>query len=71
VDALTADVLSECHRLGLSEPKVETSNVRGQDGVGLTGDVKLIFEQSLAGPLLLGRTRYLGGGLFQPVEGDR
>jgi CRISPR-associated protein Csb2 len=69
MDALTTDVLSECRRLGLSKPKVETSNIRGQDGVGLTGDVKLFFEQSVAGPLLLGRTRYLGGGLFQPVEG--
>jgi len=30
--------------------------------------VTLLFAQRVAGPLLLGRTRYLGGGLFRPVE---
>jgi CRISPR-associated protein Csb2 len=67
-EALAADVVAECRRLGLPEPRVESSNVRGAPGIGLTGNVRLFFERRIAGPLLLGRTRYLGGGLFRPVE---
>lgn len=67
-DALAADVLAECRRVGLPVPRVESNNVRGVAGLGLTGNVTLLFKQSVAGPLLLGRTRYLGGGLFRPVE---
>ncbi|GDY13101.1 hypothetical protein LBMAG53_19790 [Planctomycetota bacterium] len=64
-EALAADVRAECRRLGLPEPSVESSNIRGVPGIGLVGDVTLCFERSVAGPLLLGRTRYFGGGLFQ------
>jgi CRISPR-associated protein Csb2 len=67
-EALAADVVAESRRLGLPEPKVDSSNVRGAPGIGLTGNVTLLFERRVAGPLLLGRTRYLGGGLFRPVE---
>ncbi|MGE3965947.1 MAG: type I-U CRISPR-associated protein Csb2 [Planctomycetota bacterium] len=67
-EALAADVVAECRRLGLPEPRVESSNLRGAPGIGLTGNVRLYFERRIAGPLLLGRTRYLGGGLFRPVE---
>jgi CRISPR-associated protein Csb2 len=67
-EALAADVLAECRRLGLPKPRVETFDVRGAPGIGLTGNVTLLFAQSVAGPLLLGRTRYLGGGLFRPVS---
>jgi CRISPR-associated protein Csb2 len=67
-DALAVDVLAECRRLGLPEPSVESSNVRGAPGIGLTGNVTLLFKQSITGPILLGRTRYLGGGLFRAVE---
>lgn len=67
-EALAGDILAECRRLRLPEPGVEPNNVRGVPGIGLTANVTLSFEQSVAGPLLLGRTRYLGGGLFHPVE---
>jgi CRISPR-associated protein Csb2 len=67
-EALAADILAECRRLELPEPRVEASNVRGVPGMGLTGDVTLIFEQSVAAPIMLGRTRYLGGGLFRPDQ---
>lgn len=67
-EALAADVRAECRRLELPEPRVESSNVRGASGIGLMGNVTLFFERRVAGPLLLGRTRYLGGGLFRPVE---
>jgi CRISPR-associated protein Csb2 len=67
-EALAADVRAECRRLGLPVPSVESSSVRGVPGIGLTGNVTLLFERSVAGPLLLGRTRYLGGGLFHSVQ---
>ena len=67
-EALAADIRAECRRLGLPEAKVESSKVRGAPGIGLMGNVTLLFNQSVAGPLLLGRSRYLGGGLFRPAE---
>lgn len=67
-EALAADVRAECRRLGLPEPTVEPRKVRGMPGTGLMGDVQLTFGHSVSGPLLLGRTRYLGGGLFRPVQ---
>ncbi len=71
-EALAADARAECRRLGLPEPKVESCNVRGMPGIGLTGDVRLTFGQRVLGPILLGRSRYFGGGLFRPAhEGSR
>ncbi|MFN7964535.1 MAG: type I-U CRISPR-associated protein Csb2 [Acidobacteriota bacterium] len=67
-EALAADVRAECRRLGLPEPRVESRNVRGASGIGLTGYATLFFERRVAGPLVLGRTRYLGGGFFRPDE---
>jgi CRISPR-associated protein Csb2 len=67
-EAVAADVRLECRRLGLPEPVVEARHVRGVAGTGLTADVTLRFDRPVSGPLLLGRTRYLGGGLFRPAE---
>lgn len=67
-EALAIDVRAECRRLGLPEPKVESYHVRGVPGLGLAADVRLTFKQSILGPILLGRTRYFGGGLFFPPE---
>ncbi|MCC6930375.1 MAG: type I-U CRISPR-associated protein Cas5/Cas6 [Gemmatimonadaceae bacterium] len=67
-EILADNVVAECRRLGLPEPKVKSSNVRGAPGIGLTGNVELRFERRVAGPLSLGRTRHLGGGLFHAVE---
>lgn len=68
VAALTADIRAECRRVGLPEPAVQSRDVHGVPGLGLTATVTLLFERRVAGPLLLGRTRYLGGGLFRPFE---
>ncbi len=65
--AVAADVRAGCRRLRLAEPREESSNVRGGHGIGLTADLTMRFDRPVAGPLLLGRTRYLGGGLFRPV----
>lgn len=66
VDAIIADVLAECARLRLPRPTVEVGAPRGVAGAGLAAAVVLRFPVAVAGPIVLGRTRYLGGGLFGP-----
>lgn len=68
IEALAVDVRAECRRLGLSEPIVAARSVRSIQGTGLTGHLRLTFAHVVSGPLILGRTRYFGGGLFLPVH---
>jgi CRISPR-associated protein Csb2 len=70
-EALVFDVRAECRRLGLVEPIVAIRSVRSVSGIGLTGDLRLTFPQAVSGPLVLGRTRYFGGGLFLPIQEPR
>jgi CRISPR-associated protein Csb2 len=67
VAALTEDTLEECRRRGLPRPIVTVLDARGISGRGLEGKLRLDFEVAVEGPVVLGRTRYLGGGLFCPV----
>jgi CRISPR-associated protein Csb2 len=67
-EALAVDMRAECRRLGLTEPDVVVRSIRSVPGAGLNGNLRLTFGQAVCGPLLLGRTRYLGGGLFLPVN---
>jgi len=62
--ALVMDVEAACGVLGLPPPEVRVRDARGVPGAGLTGWVALRFEGPVAGPILLGRTRHKGGGLF-------
>lgn len=64
-DALAADLRRECRRRGLPEPvDVESIETQGVRGVGLEGRARLTFAVAVRGPLLLGRSRFIGGGLF-------
>jgi CRISPR-associated protein Csb2 len=63
-EALSADLRAECRRRGLPEPRVTPRELRGVPGVGLVGGARLTFEAAVTGPIILGRTRHLGGGLF-------
>lgn len=65
--AVAGDVLEECSRRGLPRPSVRVLRATGIRGKGLTAEVELEFEVSVRAPLVLGRTRYLGGGLFRPA----
>ncbi len=67
-EALTEDVIMECRRRALPRPEVTVIAGRGAPGRGLEGNLRLDFAVAVDGPLVLGRTRYLGGGLFL---GDR
>lgn len=70
-EALAANVRAECRRLALPEARVESNAVRGVPGIGLMGDVTLRFDRRVAGPVLLGRSRHMGGGLFLPFDEHR
>lgn len=64
-DALVADVLEESRRAGLPVPRVTVIEAEGGTSRrGLKGRVELAFETAVRGPLLLGRTRHMGGGAF-------
>lgn len=69
VDALTADVRAECQRCKLPEPQVQVDDLRSVPGRGLQAHVRLRFASAIEGPLALGRTALLGGGLFTAVVG--
>lgn len=66
-DAIVSDLRTVCRRLGLPNVRVEPSKVWSEPKIGLMATVRLRFERPVAGPLLLGRTRYFGGGLFRAV----
>lgn len=63
-EALSADLCAECCRRGLPKPVIRSGEVRGIPGTGLSGLARLTFAVPVQGPLILGRSRYLGGGLF-------
>jgi CRISPR-associated protein Csb2 len=69
-DAVIADVRHECERRRISAPGVRVTSVRGVAGLGVVARAELTFARAVHGPLLLGRTRCLGGGLFEPAGED-
>lgn len=62
--ALAANLAAECRRHGLPDPAVTPRHVQGLPSVGLAGRARLVFPVAVRGPILLGRSRYQGGGLF-------
>lgn len=68
-ETVVTDVRRECERRRLPRPSaVRVDSVRGVAGVGVVARVELSFLVAVRGPILLGRTRYLGGGLFSPIQ---
>ncbi len=63
-EALVADVLGEVGRRGLPKPQVDVLSVQEGPNGGLTGKIRLEFHSVQSGPIILGKTRHLGGGLF-------
>jgi CRISPR-associated protein Csb2 len=64
MEALSADLRIECRRRGLPEPRITPRGLRGVPGLGLVGSARLMFEVAVEGPVILGRSRHIGGGLF-------
>lgn len=69
--ALEADVRAECHRWGLPAPEVQVLSIESSPGDGLRGKLRLRFDVAVRGPLALGRSALLGGGLFAARERQR
>ncbi len=65
---LTNDVIADCERAGLPCPEVTIVGWSVKSGVGLQGHARLRFKNAVQGPVILGRTRYLGGGLFAALD---
>lgn len=63
--AIIEDVLRELQRHDMPKPGVEVLSVHAGRRGGLAGRLRLTFASEQQGPLLLGRTRHLGGGLFR------
>jgi len=64
-EALTADATAELARIGWPAPAgVEVLTVRRGARGGLAGKLRLSFTTAQAGPLMIGRTAHMGGGLF-------
>lgn len=63
--ALAADLEADCRRVGLARPEIVVHEARGTRGKGLEGMARLTFAVAVPGPILLGRTRHFGGGLFR------
>lgn len=63
-EAFALDIRTECQRRGLPVPQISSSMLQGKPGKGLIGMARLKFAVAVQGPVSLGRTRHLGGGLF-------
>lgn len=67
--ALSSDLIDECGRRGLPRPReVTVLQTRAIAGKGLLGRVRLRFATAVKGPIVLGRTRFVGGGLFAATD---
>lgn len=66
-EVLRADLLEECRRRGLPVPDIVSRRLRGVPGLGLLADAQMTFKVAVAGPILLGRGRHFGLGLFVAV----
>jgi CRISPR-associated protein Csb2 len=66
--AITEDILRELQRYDMPKPSIEVLAAHEGPRGGLTGRLRLSFSREQRGPLIFGRTRHLGGGLFQLVR---
>lgn len=62
--ALVRDVEDSLRKAGLPRARIDVERVWSERGGGIKGHIALEFETAVTGPVLLGRDRYKGGGLF-------
>jgi CRISPR-associated protein Csb2 len=62
------DMLAECERRGLPRPEVNVLSWTSRSRWGLSGQVRLTFRHALQGPIILGKTRHFGGGVFSAAD---
>lgn len=63
-EAVRGDLMEELRRRGLPEAEIAVDGVRGIAREGVVARLRLAFRVAVSGPILLGRSRHLGGGLF-------
>lgn len=68
---LKNDLIADCERRGLPRPDVTVLDWTAQAGLGLSGHVRLTFKHAVQGPITLGKTRHVGGGVFSVVDQTR
>jgi CRISPR-associated protein Csb2 len=61
---LTRDILAECERVDLPRPVVHILKYSASPKAGLQGWLRLEFRDPVEGMIILGRSRYTGGGVF-------
>ena len=67
-EGLVADAKAEIARIGLAQPEdIDVLELRCGPRGGVAGRLRLRFRVAVSGPMLLGRTRHVGGGLFAPL----
>ncbi len=65
-DTLVADLRAACAAAALPAPtSIEVLELSSGAGRALEGRVQVTFNVAVEGPLMLGRSRHLGGGLFE------
>lgn len=62
--ALASDIQTQLRLREFPEAEVTPVECEGITGKGLEGTAKVKFKVAVAGPILLGRNRFLGGGMF-------
>lgn len=67
-EAIEVALLAECKGRSLPRPHVKVVEAWGAPGRGLEGLVQLTFRVAIPGPIVLGRKRYKGGGLFAVLK---
>ena len=68
-DAVLRDIVVECLRRGLPKPEVELLELEvGPKGGTPKAQLRLHFDVTVPGPLMLGRDSHMGGGLFSVIE---
>ena len=67
-EALTSDLQSELHRRGLAMPtQITIIDLHEGPRGGLAGRLRVHFATAVKGPIIIGRTRHFGGGLFSAI----
>ena len=68
-EALAADASRDLERRGFPTASVAVIDASTGPSGGLSGRLRLTFRQAVRGPILLGRTRHKGGGVFAGADG--
>lgn len=62
---LQTDIRLELSRLGLNAQDIQVLAIKKGPRGGVSGRARVILDRPIEGPLLIGRSRHLGGGLFK------